>query len=165
MNRKDFLLSTLAVVGVSLLGACDDGGDGTGGAGGGTGGTGGGTGGTGGGTGGTGGTGGGTGGTGGGTGGTGGGTGGTGGAGGSAPDCTNGTNVVIGSNHGHTLMVSADDVAAMADKTYDITGSSMHSHMVTITAAQFGMLAAGDSLTVTSTSGGAHTHDVTVICA
>ncbi len=79
----------------------------------------------------------------------------------------NGTTVTIGSNHGHVLMVSASDVAAGADKTYDITGSSDHAHMVTITAAQFATLQsnANGSLMVTSTSGGGHTHSVTVLCA
>src|SRR5262245_43954557 len=121
MNRKDFLLSTLGVVGVSLLGACDGGGGGTGGTGGSDGGTGGSTGGTAGSSGSMGGTTS-TGGMGGSTGGMGGSTGGMGGTGGSAPDCSVGTNVVIGTNHGHELTVSPADIMAMVDKTYDIMG-------------------------------------------
>lgn len=88
---------------------------------------------------------------------------GEGGAGGMAAglECTE----MISANHGHELVVSEADVLAAADKTYDITGTSMHSHSVTITAAQFGMLAQGTSVMVTSTSGGNHTHTVTVTCA
>jgi hypothetical protein len=146
MNRKDFLLSTLGVVGVSLLGACDGGGGGTGGAGGSEGGSGGSAGGTGGSAGGMGGS-----------------AGGMGGMGGSSADCTT-TTVVIGTNHGHTLAVSEADITAMADKTYDITGSSMHPHTVMITAAQFGMLAAGEQLMLVSSMDAMHTHTVTVVC-
>lgn len=80
---------------------------------------------------------------------------------------TNGTNVTIGSNHGHVLVVSAADVAAGTDKTYDIQGTSAHSHSVTVTAANFASLQSNPSMTVmlTSTSGGGHTHTITIMCA
>lgn len=80
---------------------------------------------------------------------------------------TNGTSVDIGSNHGHVLVVTSADVTAGVDKTYDITGSSDHSHMVTITAANFQRLQsnANGSVMVTSTSGGSHTHSITILCA
>lgn len=77
---------------------------------------------------------------------------------------TNGTNASIGTNHGHTLTVSVADVTAGAEKTYDITGTSAHAHMVTISAAQFTMLKANTSIMVTSTSDGTHTHTVSVTC-
>lgn len=78
----------------------------------------------------------------------------------------NGTSATIGSNHGHTIMVTASDVAGGADKTYDITGSGDHSHSVTITAAQFATLQSNSngSIMVTSTLTG-HTHSITVLCA
>ncbi len=85
-----------------------------------------------------------------------------------AKSCTtNGTTVSIASNHGHVLMVSAADVTAGADKTYDITGSSAHSHSVTVTAANFTSLKNNPAMSVqvTSTSGGGHTHMVTILCA
>jgi hypothetical protein len=169
MNRKDFLLSTLGLVGASLLGACDDGGGGGSGGTGGSGGAGaaGGTGGSGGGSGGS--------------GATGGGTSSTSDTGSTSStsdtgstsssstteptDCSNGTNVTIGANHGHELVVSAADVEAGADKTYDITGTSLHAHMVTLTAAHFATLASSGQVMVTSTTGSAHTHSVTVVCA
>ena len=85
-----------------------------------------------------------------------------------AKNCTtNGTTATIGTNHGHTLTVSAADVMAGVDKTYDITGSADHAHMVTVTAANFTSLKnnPSGSVMLTSTSGGAHTHSVTILCA
>ena len=78
----------------------------------------------------------------------------------------NGTRTTISVNHGHTITVSASDVAGGADKTYDITGSGDHSHSVTITAANFATLQsnANGTIMVTSTNTG-HTHSVTVQCA
>ncbi len=158
LTRKAFIHAALASVGAVALGC----GDGNTSASGGTGGTGGATGGSGGATGGTGGA---TGGSGGATGGSGGATGGsggaTGGAGGAPPM---GCAETIGTNHGHTLEVTQDDVTAGVDKTYDIQGSSMHAHMVTITAADFANLAGGGTVMVTSTTGAAHTHQITVTC-
>src|SRR5690242_13655428 len=51
-----------------------------------------------------------------------------------------GTTSVIADNHGHVLVVTKDDVAAGADKAYDIQGTSDHPHTVTITAAMFAQL-------------------------
>jgi hypothetical protein len=83
----------------------------------------------------------------------------------SPPSCLdNGTTVTISANHGHTLTVSKADVTAGVDKTYDITGGALHSHSVTVTGAQFAMLAANTTVMVTSTVAG-HTHSVTIACA
>jgi hypothetical protein len=76
----------------------------------------------------------------------------------------NGTTVVIGTNHGHALVVSKADVAAGVAKTYNIQGTSLHPHSVMITAAQFAMLAANTSITTMSSDDG-HAHSVTVSCA
>ena len=80
---------------------------------------------------------------------------------------TNGTAITIDANHGHVLMVTSSDVNAGADKTYDITGTALHSHMVTVTAADFARLQsnANASVMVTSTLGSAHTHSITILCA
>ncbi len=154
LTRKAFIHAALASVGAVALGCGDSNTSASGGTGGtGTGGTG--TGGTGGATGGTGGA---TGGTGGATGGTGGATGGTGGA------PPTGCAETIGTNHGHTLEVTQDDVTAGVDKTYDIQGSSMHTHSVTITAADFASLAGGGTVMVASSTGSAHTHQISVTC-
>lgn len=78
----------------------------------------------------------------------------------------NGTTYVIGGNHGHVLMVSKEDVAAGAEKTYDIMGTASHTHAVTVTAAMFVTLQANTSVMMTSTVGNStHTHTVTVMCA
>ena len=80
-----------------------------------------------------------------------------------------GCGTTIGSNHAqgaHSMQVTEADVNAGADKDYDITGASMHSHTVTVTAANFATLAAqgGGTIMVTSTDGGGHTHNITVNC-
>lgn len=71
----------------------------------------------------------------------------------------------IAGNHGHVLEVTAADVTAAVEKTYDITGSAGHAHSVTVTAADFATIAGGTSVQLVSTSGDGHTHTVTVSCA
>jgi hypothetical protein len=71
---------------------------------------------------------------------------------------------VISANHGHALVVPPADVTAGAPKTYSIQGSSAHPHAVTVTAAHFAQLAAGTSITLTSTNVAGHAHQVTVSC-
>ena len=84
----------------------------------------------------------------------------------STPSCgTNGTSSAIGSNHGHNLFVSAADVTAGVDKTYNIQGSSAHMHSVTVSAAQFASLQNNQQITATSSNDSGHTHSVTVSCA
>lgn len=81
-------------------------------------------------------------------------------------DCgENGTDAAIGSNHGHSLTVSKEDVTAGTAQTYDITGSANHTHSVTVSAADFTTLQSNDSITATSTDGSGHNHPVTVSCA
>jgi hypothetical protein len=72
---------------------------------------------------------------------------------------------VISRNHGHSLVVTAADVAAGVAKTYDIQGAASHAHSVTLSAADFAKLAAGGSITVASTTDFSHSHGVTVTCA
>jgi hypothetical protein len=80
--------------------------------------------------------------------------------------CLNGArHRTITQNTGHALVVPAEDVAAGIQTTYGIRGSSPHNHNVTITAAQFAILRAGGTFTVTSTRDSLHSHDVTVECA
>jgi threonine synthase len=85
-----------------------------------------------------------------------------------AANClANGTTVEIGTNHGHTLVVTKDEVNAGVEKAYEIQGTSTHPHTVTVTAALFATLKNNTSVTATSTSNGspAHTHTITVRCA
>lgn len=154
-TRKQFLEATLGAAAASVVGCGDD--AGTGGQGGGAGGAGG---------------------SGGsststttststtGGGGAGGGTGGASGGGGAmSATCEDGTQVTIGTNHGHELVVSTADVLAGMDKTYDIQGTSLHPHSATLTAAHFQMLLQGSTITVTSTTDSNHSHQVAVVCA
>jgi hypothetical protein len=84
---------------------------------------------------------------------------------GSDANClANGTAVSIGSNHGHSLTVSKEDVNAGAEKTYSIQGTSTHNHSVTLTSANFDSLKTNASISATSTNDG-HSHSVTVSCA
>jgi hypothetical protein len=76
-----------------------------------------------------------------------------------------GTIAQITQNHGHVLMVTMDDVLAGVDKTYDIMGTSLHTHSVTITAAELAMLQTNQSITTVSSSSDAHTHGIVVLCA
>jgi hypothetical protein len=73
-------------------------------------------------------------------------------------------NATIGTNHGHTITVTVAEVMAAAAVTYDIMGTSVHTHMVTVTAADFTTLQTCGSVMVTSTDS-MHTHVVTVTCA
>ena len=77
----------------------------------------------------------------------------------------NGTSASISANHGHSLTVSKDDVMQGTEKTYSIQGSSPHTHNVTLSASNFTSLQGNSSITVVSTSGDGHTHNVMVSCA
>lgn len=79
--------------------------------------------------------------------------------------CEDGAAATISENHGHALSIAAQDVDVATEMTYEIQGSAGHSHSVTISAAQFAALMAGESLTVLSTSASAHAHNVTLRCA
>ena len=70
----------------------------------------------------------------------------------------------ITNNHGHTLTLAEADLDSSTDKSYSIMGTASHDHSVTFTVAQLGMLKNGQSVTVTSSTGSGHTHDVTASC-
>ncbi len=66
--------------------------------------------------------------------------------------------------HTHTTTVPASDQLHPADAVFTSSTDAGHSHMVTLTAGQLGSIAAGGSVTVTSTtsaSTGPHSHDFT----
>lgn len=83
----------------------------------------------------------------------------------STGNCNNGATGAIGTNHGHSLAVSAADVQAGVQKTYTIQGTSGHDHNITLSVANFTTLSTGTSVSVNSTAGGGHTHSVNVVCA
>jgi hypothetical protein len=72
--------------------------------------------------------------------------------------------VSIANNHGHELLVSVADIVAGKPKTYDIAGSSGHSHEVTLTADDFAAIAGGKDLRIASTPVSNHRHTVRVRC-
>jgi hypothetical protein len=74
------------------------------------------------------------------------------------------TGATIANNHGHVITVTAAEANAAVDKTYQIQGTSLHPHTVTITAAQFTMLKSVGTITVTSSVDANHSHNVTVTC-
>jgi hypothetical protein len=66
--------------------------------------------------------------------------------------------------HSHTANVPASDQQHPANTTYASSTSSAHDHMVTLTANQLSTIAAGGSITLTSTVStvtGTHQHDFT----
>jgi hypothetical protein len=79
-------------------------------------------------------------------------------------DCSGGAAGTVTSNHGHEAMLAASAITGGAATDLDITGSSPHSHTVSLSADQLASIAAGERVTVTSSSGGGHTHDVTFEC-
>ena len=84
-----------------------------------------------------------------------------------APNCLeNGARAgTIVNNHGHSLIVPRADVEAGVEKTYNIQGTSSHSHLITVTAANFQTLSNNQQVVVGSTNDNNHTHSVTLICA
>lgn len=89
---------------------------------------------------------------------------------GTSANClVNGTNQSISANHGHSLVVSKEDVQAAVAKTYTLSegsgGFAQHIHEVTISQSQFQSLQDNTQITATSTSDEGHTHNVTVSCA
>ena len=82
-----------------------------------------------------------------------------------APSCLqHGTRVTIASNHGHSLIISIADIQAGADKTYELAGTD-HTHMVTVTARSFGLLASDQTVPVRSTTDAGHSHAISIACA
>jgi hypothetical protein len=89
-----------------------------------------------------------------------------GGGGGDAMPSSGQCSAAIAGNHGHALAVPRSDLDSTTDRSYDIQGSAVHTHMVTFSVAQLAMLKAGQAVSVTSTpfSGDGHTHLVTESC-
>lgn len=78
--------------------------------------------------------------------------------------CDDDPDVTIGGNHGHELEVPLGDVADGERVTYDIQGSSPHTHAVVLTAEDFERLREGGQVMVTSSVEDAHSHSITVRC-
>ncbi len=85
-----------------------------------------------------------------------------GGGGGGTP--STGCTPAISANHGHVLTIPLADLDSATDKTYDIQGTALHTHSVTLTAAELRTLKTGAAVTTVSSTGGSHTHDITITC-
>lgn len=71
---------------------------------------------------------------------------------------------IVDDNHGHSISVPRADVTAGTPQTYDIQGSAGHSHTVSVSAAQFAILADVGMVIVTSSNMSGHSHQVTINC-
>lgn len=90
---------------------------------------------------------------------------------GAPAECDHDPDVAIGNNHlgsEHVMVVSLEEVMTGSMVVYDITGGSVHSHHVTLSAGDMATLAGGGMVMVVSTPAnrmmGGHTHTVTVTC-
>jgi len=73
--------------------------------------------------------------------------------------------IMVGGGHEHPVMVPIADVNAGAERMYTLDmGDEVHTHMMTVTAANFTTLKTTGTVTVTSTNDSGHTHAVTLMC-
>lgn len=70
----------------------------------------------------------------------------------------------IGRNHGHAFPIGVADVIAGVEKTYDLTGTSGHRHLVTVTANDFAAVRRGERVRLASTKEGGHIHRLMLEC-
>lgn len=89
------------------------------------------------------------------------------GGGGDDPDSSGGVACVasITGNHGHVLTILPADLDSPTARTYDIKGDATHSHTVTVTAAQLAQLKAGSPVSIVSTVGAGHSHEISGRCS
>ena len=75
-----------------------------------------------------------------------------------APGDVNG---VVGSNHGHTAVITSAQLTAGGDLSLDIMGSATHPHTVDLTVADLTAVAAGQQVAKGSSTSNGHSHSVT----
>ena len=63
------------------------------------------------------------------------------------------------------VVTRAGYMPSTVGRAYGIKGSSGHTHTVTLTCANLQLLKAGTAVTVTSSSGAGHTHEVRAVCS
>jgi hypothetical protein len=68
---------------------------------------------------------------------------------------------VIGSNHGHSAVITAAQLTAAGDLSLNIKGTSDHPHTLTLTGAQVASIAANQRVSKESTTDDGHSHSVT----
>ena len=67
----------------------------------------------------------------------------------------------VGSNHGHTAVITAAELTAGTNVVLDIQGTSDHPHTVILDAAEVAMIAGGQEVAKQSSNDMAHAHTVT----
>jgi hypothetical protein len=67
----------------------------------------------------------------------------------------------VGTNHGHSAVVTGAQLSAADAVTLDITGSSDHPHTVSLSADEVQQIAAGTRVSKDSSTDAAHRHTVT----
>lgn len=68
---------------------------------------------------------------------------------------------VVGSNHGHSAVITAAQLTAAGAVSLDIRGQSDHPHTVALSAAQIASIAANQRVSKDSSSDDGHSHTVT----
>ncbi len=74
----------------------------------------------------------------------------------------------IEQNHGHSLIIPKEDIAAAKEKTYTIQGFSDHDHTITVTTPDFTNMKnmnASRVVDIYSSTENDHRHSVTIFCA
>ena len=78
-----------------------------------------------------------------------------------APPVATDVSGAVGTNHGHTAVVTAAMLTAGNDLNIDITGTANHPHSVSLSGAELGQIAGGTRVAKTSTDNTGHAHTVT----
>ena len=73
----------------------------------------------------------------------------------------NNVNGIVGTNHGHSAVITGVELAAGQALTLNIQGTSGHPHTVSVTASEVGQIAGSARVAKTSSNDDAHTHRVT----
>lgn len=67
-------------------------------------------------------------------------------------------------NHGHTLSIPAADLDSASTRNYTTGGFADHVHSVMLSTVHLAALKAGQPVTVQTTGGPGHEHDVSISC-
>lgn len=70
----------------------------------------------------------------------------------------------ISANHGHTLSIPRADLDAASSRSYSTGGFADHVHSVVLSTVHLAALKSGQPVTVQSSGGPGHEHEVTISC-
>jgi len=63
--------------------------------------------------------------------------------------------------HSHSATIPLSDLDSAARKSYQSSNADSHTHTVSLSVSQLGVISSGSSVTVTSTNSGGHVHQFT----